>query len=267
VTRQEVVTFLEEYALSYREDSSNGTDAFLRNRLRHHVMPLLEQENPQLAQNLSDMAMRLRVDGEFLEELSQPEYPVDVNLLRAMHPARRARILERLLKDSGVREPEAEHISLAEKLVFSEKPSARASFPGGIILRRRYEYLEAEADLPPLKTRVIPCPGEVELPELGLRLVCRESTEPVNEKERFTVPAGESLEVRSRCAGDEIRLSGGTKSLKKLFIDRKIPASNRDRIPVVANREGVLGVYGLGPDAEKYKDEPCWLICFENIER
>ena len=267
VTRQEVVTFLEEYALSYREDSSNGTDAFLRNRLRHHVMPLLEQENPQLAQNLSDMAMRLRVDGEFLEELSQPEYPVDVNLLRAMHPARRARILERLLKDSGVREPEAEHISLAEKLVFSEKPSARASFPGGIILRRRYEYLEAEADLPPLKTRVIPCPGEVELPELGLRLVCRESTEPVNEKERFTVPAGESLEVRSRCAGDEIRLSGGTKSLKKLFIDRKIPASNRDRIPVVASREGVLGVYGLGPDAEKYKDEPCWLICFENIER
>lgn len=266
VTRQEVLEFLQEYALEYREDSSNGTDAFLRNRLRHHVMPLLEQENPRLATNLSDMALRLRLDSDLLEELSRTEYPVNVTQLRAMHPARRARILERLLKDSGVPEPEAEHISLAEKLVFSEKPSARASFPGGIVLRRRYEFLEPEAELLPLQTRTIPCPGQMELPELGLRLVCREATVPVNEKNRFTVPAGERLVVRSRCAGDEIRLSGGTKSLKKLFVDRKIPAFSRDRIPVVADEQGVLGIYGIGPDINRYQNETMWLVCFENIE-
>lgn len=266
VTRQEVLAFLEEYSLDYREDSSNGTDAFLRNRLRHHVMPLLERENPQLALNLSDMALRLRQDADCLEELSQTDYPLEVRKLRAMHPAQRARVLERLLKDTGVREPEAEHISLAEKLVFSEKPSACASFPGGIVLRRRYEFLEPEGYLPPLEQRSIPCPGQVELPELGLRLVCMPAERPVNEKECFTVPAGELI-LRSRQSGDEIRLSGGTKSLKKLFIDRKIPAFCRCRVPVVANEDGVLGVYGLGPDAEKYKNEPRWLIRFENIER
>lgn len=266
VTRQEVLAFLEEYSLDYREDSSNGTDAFLRNRLRHHVMPLLERENPQLALNLSDMALRLRQDADCLEELSQTDYPLEVRKLRAMHPALRARVLERLLKDTGVREPEAEHISLAEKLVFSEKPSACASFPGGIVLRRRYEFLEPEGYLPPLEQRPIPCPGQVELPELGLRLVCMPAERPVNEKECFTVPAGELI-LRSRQSGDEIRLNGGTKSLKKLFIDRKIPAFCRCRVPVVANEDGVLGVYGLGPDAEKYKNEPRWLIRFENIER
>ena len=266
VTRQEVLAFLDEYALSYREDSSNGTDAFLRNRLRHHVMPLLEQENPQLAVNLSEMALRLRQDADCLDELSHSTHLGDVQALRAMHPALRARSLERLLKDSGVPEPEAEHIALAEKLVFSEKPSAQASFPGGIVLRRRYDLLEPEEDAQALVNRVIPCPGILELPELGLRLVCSPAEKPVNEKERFTVPDG-ALVLRSRQSGDEIRLSGGRKSLKKLFIDLKIPANRRCRIPLVACGDEVLAIWGIGADADKYKSEPKWLIHFENIER
>ena len=46
ITREEVLTFLAEYSIPYVEDSSNAGDAFLRNRLRHFVMPLLEKENP-----------------------------------------------------------------------------------------------------------------------------------------------------------------------------------------------------------------------------
>ena len=49
VTRQEVLAFLEEYSLPYREDSSNATDLFLRNRIRHHVVPLLKSENPKFS--------------------------------------------------------------------------------------------------------------------------------------------------------------------------------------------------------------------------
>ena len=66
VTRQDVEAFLEEWCLSHIEDSSNETDAFLRNRIRHHIMPLLTAENPKIAENLSQMALRLRLDEEFL---------------------------------------------------------------------------------------------------------------------------------------------------------------------------------------------------------
>ena len=52
--------------------------------------------------------------------------------------------------------------------------------------------------------------------------------------------------LRSRESGDTMRLPGGSKSLKKLFIDRKIPAQLRRRIPVIADDAGVLGVYGIG---------------------
>ena len=58
VTRLDVEDFLKEHGLPHVEDSSNAGDDFLRNRLRHHVLPLLHQENPKISENLSAMALR-----------------------------------------------------------------------------------------------------------------------------------------------------------------------------------------------------------------
>ena len=263
VTRQDVLTFLEEYHIGYREDSSNAGDAFLRNRLRHRVMPLLEEENPQLAQNLSAMALRLRQDEEFLDALSVVEYPLQVQELKAMHIARRSRVLERFLKDSGVKEPEAEHIALADALVFSEKPSAAAVFPGGVTIRRCYGLLVAQQEPQPLETLVLECPGEWDLPEM--RIVCRSAEEIIQTPSVFTLRPEGTLQIRCRRPGDELRLSGGRKSLKKLFIDRKIPAARRCRIPVLCDDRGVLGVWGIGMDQTRFPTElPAWQIRFED---
>ena len=60
ITRRQVEDFLQEYHISHIEDSSNAGDDFLRNRIRHYVMPLLQAENPRLAENVSAMAQRLR---------------------------------------------------------------------------------------------------------------------------------------------------------------------------------------------------------------
>jgi tRNA(Ile)-lysidine synthase len=73
------------------------------------------------------------------------------------------------------------------------------------------------------------------------------------------VRLGENPVIRSRAEGDAIRLSGGTKTLKKLFIDKKIPASERSRIPVLADDAGVAAVWGIGPDCDRKKD-PNWEI-------
>ena len=83
---------------------------------------------------------------------------------------------------------------------------------------------------------------------------------------RFTVcPEGEVF-LRSRLPGDEIRLSGGTRSLKKLFIDRKIPAALRNRIPVICDGKGILGVYGIGVHLDRAAtDLPARQIVLESI--
>lgn len=264
ITRREVEAFLSEYALPHREDSTNATDLFLRNRIRRNVMPLLLQENPSLAENLSDMALGLREDEDYLSRMAGETLP-GVAALREMHPALRARALERFLKENGVSEPEKRHITLLEQLVFSDKPSARADLPGGITVARRYDTLEVLGEAQPLSERVLE--GSLELPELGLRVVCAEADTIVNTPDTFTVVPEGRIVVRSRLPGDRIRLSGGTKSLKKLFIDRKIPASERLRIPIIADEAGVLGVWSIGADQNRIpKALPAVTIRFEKME-
>lgn len=260
VTREEVLAFLQEYHIRYVTDSSNETDAFLRNRIRHHVMPLLKQENPRLAENLSAMALRLRQDEQALRQPAE----TNVEALRRMHPAQRSRALAALLEGWGVKEPEGSHIALAEQLVFSPKPSARASFPGGVTLCRNYDRLVLCADNEPLTPIVLACPGETVVEELGIKVICT-PTEAVHEEINcFTVCPKGQLVLRSRQSGDAMRLPGGSKSLKKLFIDRKIPADRRLRLPVIADEAGVLGVYSIG--ANRDRSGPGVQIRFEEVE-
>ncbi len=250
VTRREVLDFLEEYHIPHVEDSTNETDQFLRNRLRHGVMPLLEEENPRLAESLSAMALQLRQDEACLAALAEPT--VSVKRLREMPQSLRSRVLEKFLKENGIREPTRRHICLTESLLFSEKPSARADLPGGITVRRSYDMLQVCRQGENWAPVEISCPGITQIPHLGLQIRCSHGAEPLQGPDVFTVQVCGTVFLRSRLTGDSMRTAGGTKSLKKLYIDRKIPAVQRPDVPVLADEAGVLGVYGLGPNLDRY---------------
>ena len=267
VTRQEVVNFLQEYCLSYVEDSSNETDAFLRNRIRHHIMPLLKTENPSLAEKLSQMALRLRQDEEILQSLTEQTLP-DVKTLRQMPRSLLSRYLTAFLQHNGVKEPEAEHIALLENLVFSDKPSASGDFPGGITICRQYDRLVKAEKQETLCCAELTCPGVLELPDKGVRIVCQPGMCASLQWDHFTVYPQGPVMVRARKSGDSMRLQGGTKSVKALMIDRKIPAAQRDGIPVLADHAGVLAVLGLGANLDRtFGEGDPWQIRFETIEK
>lgn len=247
VTRDDVEAFLAEYAVDHITDSSNETDAFLRNRLRRHVMPLLKEENPKLAENLSAMALRLRQDEEVLSHFAAAA-PRDISFLRTLFPAARNRVLKQILKECGVKEPEAVHIRLLEGLVFSENPSAKANFPGGVTIGRNYNVLEKVPE---------PAPAQ-------LAFFCAPATEVINTPDTFTVVPVGKIFVRSRQAGDTIRLSGGTKSIKKLFIDRKVPAARRESIPILCDDAGIIGIPGISVNLDRAaKELPATQIQFQ----
>ena len=192
-----------------------------------------------MAENLSATALLLRQDEDFLSTQAE-NARMDVEALRQLHPAVRSRCLERFLKKSGVREPEKTHIAQAEALVFAEKPSAFARCPGGVTIARNYGKLEVRREDAPLAPVTLEVPGTVIWGDY--RITAEEAAEP----DAYTVYPCGTIKVRSRLSGDSIRLLGGTKSLKKLFIDRKIPAPIRNRIPVLSDERGVLAVYGIG---------------------
>ena len=265
ITRREVEDFLAEWHLPHVEDSTNETDAFLRNRLRHHVMPLLAAENPRIAENLSQMALRLREDEACLSQLSHYETLPEVETLRTLPSAVRSRMLERFLKENGVREPEDVHIAQAEALVFSDSPSASAAFPGGVTLSRQYGHLTANPTGEAFTPVTLTCPGSTEA--AGIRITCEPAGELAQSENLLTVCPSGKISIRPRQTGDKIRLSGGSKSLKKLFIDRKIPAADRGRIPVVCDETGILGVYSIGVNLDRAaRILPAVTIRFERIQ-
>lgn len=247
VTREEVLSFLDEYSLSYVEDSSNGEDAYLRNRLRHHVMPLLRTENPKISQNLSQSALHLRLDEEYIRSFVMATE--DVACLQNMHPSIRARSIAAFLEDSGVKEPGAQQIEAVEAIVFSKKPSASVQLPGGITIARNYNLLQVAEKVDFPEDKRLTCPGSVIFGDY--RITAAPAEKDINTRCRFTVsPVGE-MYVRRRQESDKIAFAYGTKSLKKLFIDQKIPAKKRPFIPVIADSVGVLGVGGFGADVRR----------------
>lgn len=252
VTRDDVEAFLEEYALPHVEDSSNAEDDFLRNRIRHGILPLMRAENPRIGENLSAMALLLRQDEACLQAMIPEEQMPDVSRLKAMEPALRRRTLERFLKAQGVREPEQIHILQAEQLLYHWSPSASMQFPGGVTIGRQYDCivrLECAPELPETRLSV---PGETCIG--GKRFVSEYATDLEERPDSVLVCPVGALIVRSRRSGDTMRLPGGTRSLKKMYIDRKIPASQRAAVPVLADDRGVLAVFGIGTDIRFHPD-------------
>ena len=252
VTRDDVEAFLEEYALPQVEDSSNGTDDFLRNRIRHGILPLMRAENPRIGENLSAMALLLRQDEACLQAMIPEEQMPDVSRLKAMEPALRRRALERFLKAQGVREPEQIHILQAEQLLYHWNPSAAMQFPGGVTIGRQYDRLVRLECAPELPETRLSVPGETCIG--GKRFVSEYATDLEEQPDSVLVCPVGALTVRSRRSGDTMRLPGGTRSLKKMYIDRKIPASQRAAVPVLADDRGVLAVFGIGTDIRFHPD-------------
>lgn len=247
ITRQEIIEFLAEYSISYVEDSTNAGSDFLRNRIRHDVMPLLVRENPRLKQDLSSMAQTLRMDEAYMQSVTPATD--QVQQLKALEPALQSRAIVSFLQSCGVAEPSRTHIGLVRQLIYSDKPSARVSLPGGVVVERSYDMLRAAAQQAQPEQVKLKCPGVTSFG--NIRIHCAYGAMDAPQYDRFVVcPKGE-MTVRSRLAGDQMRLQGGTKALKKIFSDRKIPASERPFIPVVADEAGVLGVYGVGANLER----------------
>ena len=279
VPKEAVEAYLEAHSLACRFDSSNGEDDALRNRIRHHILPFFRAENPNFPAVFGRMTALLQQDEAWLEaqtvELlrnSAEKNGYNCVKLRNSPVNLRSRAIRQLLPIS---KPSMAHVEEVEKLLADTTGSASIDLPGGVTAIREYEILRftktESKSFAPMALR----PGEtVQLPGLTATMdgpcVCRTGTD---DKTVFAIKAsGElppAITLRPRQTGDSLRLPGGTKTLKKLMIDRKIPAAQRELLPVLADDRGVIAVYGLGCDTARkaLPGELAWIIQFHQEER
>ncbi len=277
VSKEEVEKYLSENGLKWRFDSSNSADDALRNRLRHHILPLLRQENPNLTEAFTRMTALLRQDEAYLEaktaeilQKSTVKGGFDCTHLTNSPAVLRRRAIRRLL---NIPKPAAVHVEQVERLLTDCSGSASVSLPGGVTAIREYGILRFERTPPAgsFAPKELHPGQEVFLPELQLR-ISLQGPAVLEEETPFAIRCEEeniAITVRPRQPGDWILLPGGHKTLKKWMIDQKIPAARRERLPVLADGQGILAVYPMGCDAARqaHPGELAWIISFQEQER
>jgi tRNA(Ile)-lysidine synthase len=156
ITRREVVSFLERRNAAFREDPSNSDWRFTRNRIRHQLLPLLEEHyNPNIRQGLLQLAIQSRGDYAYLAHMAQRHWKRTVKLsagreaVVALKPFRRhpaalqrqllRQVIERLRGEPAL--VEFRHWLLAERLIAEAPPGAVLDLPGGIQLTKQADRL------------------------------------------------------------------------------------------------------------------------------
>ncbi len=263
ISRAEIIQFLRRRRLTWREDLSNADAAYLRNRVRHEVLPFLETRlNPRICQVLARTADILDKENEWLNTLagnilsecakeSASGNTLNCRIL-ASHPlAARRRVLRQWLVACGL-DPNSLDFDAAERMddLLMTRPSGRGvTLPGGWIVRKQGQCLHLDtAEIAASKIFRVPLriPGTTLLPQLGLRI--KASLAPGIYKDKplsiGQYPARASLSVtawrrrrmvaRSWQAGDRMAPLGmaGSKKVQDIFVDGKVPGNRRPCIPL-----------------------------------
>ena len=261
VTRQQVLDHLASRGLAWREDPTNADPKHLRNRVRHELLPYLESRfNPRLRETLARTAALLAEEAGTLAALSEEvstraqrrgdRVVMPIDALRSAPPALARLALRRALAETGgLRGVSMAHVERILDLAGSARPSGRrVPLPGGreAVFHFREVGIGPRSAAPRAFSLPVPVPGRVPLPG-GATLVARSCRGPAASRDRSAVVAmraGERLVVRTRRPGDRLRTAGREVSLRRFLMERRVPADERPRLPLVASGRNVLWVPG-----------------------
>jgi tRNA(Ile)-lysidine synthase len=236
-TRAETAAYCAERGLPWREDASNESDAYARNRIRNELLPVLRSLHPAAEANILRTLEILRDEAAVLDELIVPE--PDLDALAALPPA-----LARLTVTAMAGAPIGAR--LPELLALTRHGTQTLDLGGGLRAvaeygRLRFDHGPAEPPAP----AVLPVPGSVAYGD-G-RLTCEEVPDGGFDADLL----GTRLAVRPWQAGDRMRLRAGSRTLQDLFTDRKVPRERRAHVPVVVSGEEIAWVPGVAA-AERF---------------
>ncbi|MBT0654410.1 tRNA lysidine(34) synthetase TilS [Geomobilimonas luticola] len=275
VTRREIEAYLAARNLSFRTDSSNTDTSFLRNRIRHELLPFLAGYNGNIAARLVATAESLAADEELLEQVVAAAFDrlgsfertgtrLLVKVLTTESRGLRYRLYRhalRLVKGDLARIGSL-HLQSIDRLVHDAGSGASLSLPGGCRVTKSYGHLVFTAGGSgehPMDWEVpVEGPGRYPLPG-GSVLVVEPADSPAGL--RMTSPTVTFLDgeqapfpwlVRNFRAGDRFVPLGmtGHKKVKNLLIDCKVPRDRRWRIPLVFSSSHLVWVAGVRAAAE-----------------
>jgi tRNA(Ile)-lysidine synthase len=276
--RAEIEAWLIQRNIAWREDESNQSRIYARNRLRHKILPLLRETfNPNLDETLSNMATVARDEELYWEstlQSPQPRVPSPQTLeLHQLTTTPRA-VARRLIRSAisqakgDLRQIAFGHVERILEMARSVNGHGRVQLPGLEVVRS-FEWIRLvpvndHAPVPDFSL-VISAPGYVELPgsETRITLQVLEKTESAQacvtvgdelDWQRLTDSGGAlpSLELRNWRPGDQYQPAGQSKEqkIKNLFQQARIPLWERGYWPIITYNGTIVWTQKFGAAAE-----------------
>lgn len=271
-TRCEIEGFLDEQNLAYRTDSSNLESKYLRNKVRHDVIPFLKKFNPDISGNLLDLSEIARDEDQWMSEKTHDLYSkivsfekeglcIEITEFESQPLAMKRRLVREIFYrlNGNLREITALHVQQVLDLFSRARVDSSLNLPGNVNVICGYETVcfslnddlaSTEIDK---KTKRLEIPGVTSLPQIGVqfhsRLVEPPLPQNIDHKQAYLdfERTGDSIQIRFFQPGDSFVPLGmrGHKKLKSYFIDQKVPRRERSRIPILTNScDDIIWIYG-----------------------
>jgi tRNA(Ile)-lysidine synthase len=272
--RPEILTYLAERHIPFLEDESNKDRRFLRARVRHHLLPELGKFSPKIIVQLNRTAGLLNKDEAYLQEeteriMARVLVPLEAGVqcsrisLKKLHPAILSRLFQKALFQvkGDLRLIGSAHLLSLVNAVCGPSRQGRLDLPGGLQaswdrVRIILQPAVPVSPSPLLFSGRVDGPGTITIREIEAKIsfervrIDPQTVRKTLNKQLALVDWGKirwPLLVRNVQAGDRFRPLGlrGAKKVNRLFMDRKIPRSQRDRIPIIFSGGEIVWIAGL----------------------
>lgn len=280
--KEEILKYNQENNIPYYNDYTNEFDTYTRNRYRHHILPILKKENPQVHLKFLKYSEELQEYYNYIEEITEEkvkkmynENKLDINLFNKEHPFIKKQIIWYILSNIYHNQSniiKKQNIEDIINIINNPKPNISINLPKDYIVRKNYHQLIFKKNLnSETKSYKIPLKDSQKIYNIEIKKVTSHSKDGNDvcrlNSQNITLP----LYIRNRKNGDKISLFGtnGTKKIKDIFIEEKIPLEKRNNYPlVVDSNDNILWIPNI--KKSKYnvkKNEKYDIILTSNKER
>lgn len=246
-TREEVEDYCAQNGLSFVTDSTNLSDDYTRNLIRHNVTPVLRNINPSFSKTVRRSCENIAFDADFLSNVADELYCKNknensVSLPPDTHRAISSRVIGKLIFDVTGKNADSLHINeVCGVLGKNKKIELFAGYSATV--KKCVVTIEKSADQPAKEFYV----SKQTLAIKDFKNLSNVNNLLLKNAIDCDKICGEII-LRTRKTGDSIKLCGrnGTKDLRKLYNECKIPLTQRKNLPVAADDGGVVWVCGVG---------------------
>lgn len=254
ISKDEIQKYQEVNQIEYRHDASNDSDDYTRNRYRHHILPAIEKENEQYRNKFIQFTNYMQEANKLVEEMSGKFisnhltiHPESIQFSVALFCLENRIVKRDILKKSyDILTDNSSEISFKQMnqlldILESDKPNAQMEISSNYKAERSYDTFVMTINSPKttdVESITIAHEGEWHFKDN--RFIVSANKPNINsgiclELWYNNLDLIFPLTVRNRLDGDKIKTASGTKKIKDLFMDKKIPLKDRDSIPIVTD--------------------------------